>query len=253
MDPRRNGGRGARMTDAPQLSIVMPVYNEPDNVGPTLRRIAAEVRTPHEVLVVYDFDADTTVPVVRELESELPAVRLHRNDIGRGVLNAMKAGIAEARAPLVLITMADGSDEMHRVDQMVRLGQGGAAIVAGSRYMKGGGQEGGPLLKRTLSRAAGLSLHWLGGVPIHDATNNFKLYRRDFLDSVTIESTGGFELAIELTAKASRDGLPMAEVPTTWRDRSAGESRFKLRAWLPRYLRWYLHVLRGRLPGAARS
>ena len=247
MDPPRDGRRRPGMTDTPELSIVIPVYHEPDNIGPTLRRITDEVTTPHEVLVVYDFDADTTVPVVQELQCELTAVRLHRNDIGRGVLNAMKAGIAASRAPLVLITMADGSDEMDRVDEMVRLGQGGAAIVAGSRYMKGGGLVGGPILKRTLSRGAGLSLHWLAGVPIHDATNNFKLYRRDFLESVTIESTGGFELALELTAKASRDGRPMAEVPTTWRDRTAGESRFDLKAWLPRYLRWYLHVFSGRL------
>ena len=230
-----------------ELSIVVPVFNEPDNIGPTLRRITSEVRTPHEILVVYDFDADTTVPIVRELQPELPAVRLHRNDLGRGVLNAMKAGIAASTAPLVLITMADGSDEMDRVDEMVRLGNDGAAVVAGSRYMRGGRQIGGPILKRFLSRAAGLSLHWLAGVPIHDATSNFKLYRRDFLDSVTIESTGGFELAIELTAKAAGARMPMAEVPTTWRDRTAGESRFKLRAWLPKYLRWYLHIYRGRL------
>ena len=241
------------MTDTPELSIVVPVYNEPDNIVPTLRRIAAQVTTPHEVLVVFDFDSDTTVPVVRELQADLPAVRLHRNGIGRGVLNAMKAGIAASRAPLVLITMADGSDEMDRVDEMVRLAQDGAAIVAGSRYMEGGGQIGGPLIKRTLSRAAGLSLHWLAGVPIHDATNNFKLYRRDFLKSVTIESTGGFELAIELTAKATLAGRRLAEVPTTWRDRTAGESRFDLRAWLPRYLRWYLHIYRGRLAGLLRS
>jgi dolichol-phosphate mannosyltransferase len=231
-----------------ELSIIIPVYNEPENIGPTLRRISSEVRTPHEILVVHDFEADTTVPVVRELAAELPAVRPHLNEIGRGVLNAMKAGIDASTAPLVLITMADGSDEMDRVDEMVRLAQGGAAVVAGSRYMKGGGQVGGPLLKRLMSRAAGLSLHWFAGVPIHDATNNFKLYRRDFLDSVSIESTGGFELAIELTAKAARARKPMAEVPTTWRDRTAGESRFKIRAWLPKYLRWYFHAFAGRLP-----
>jgi dolichol-phosphate mannosyltransferase len=231
---------------APELSVVVPVYNEPDNIGPTLRRITNQVETPHEILVVYDFDADTTVPVVRELQADLPAVRLHRNDLGRGVLNAMKAGIAASDTPLVLITMADGSDEMDRVDEMVRLAQDGAAVVAGSRYMRGGGQVGGPVVKRLLSRAAGLTLHWLAGVPIHDATNNFKVYRRDFLDSVTIESTGGFELALELTAKASRTGRAMAEVPTTWRDRSAGESRFDIRAWLPKYIRWYVHAFRGR-------
>lgn len=234
------------------LSIVIPVYNEPDNIGPTLRLIESEVTTPHEILVVYDFDADSTVPVVRELQAELPTVRLHRNDLGRGVLNAMKAGIAASTAPLVLITMADGSDEMDRVDEMARLGNAGAAVVAGSRYMRGGRQIGGPMLKRILSRMAGISLHWFAGVPIHDATNNFKLYRRDFLDSVTIESTGGFELAIELTAKATRAGRRMAEVPTTWRDRTAGESRFKIRAWLPKYLRWYFHAFAGRFKARPR-
>jgi dolichol-phosphate mannosyltransferase len=185
------------------LSIVIPVFNEAENIGSTLRRIDAGVRTPHEVLVVYDFEADSTVPVVRDLQAELPAVRLHRNEYGRGVLNAMRSGMDSAQAQFILITMADGSDEIGSVDEMVRLATGGAAIVAASRYMPGGRQIGGPLLKRTLSRLAGLSLHHLGRVSTHDATNSFKLYRRDFLESVTVESTGGFELALELTAKAT--------------------------------------------------
>ena len=233
--------------DLPELTIVVPVYSEPDNIGPALRRLAAAVHVPAETLVVYDFDEDTTVPVVRAMQAELPNVQLLRNDLGRGVLNAMKAGIGAARGELVLITMADGSDEVELVDGMVGLARGGADVVAASRYMKGGRQEGGPLIKRTLSRLAGLSLHWVGRVPIHDATNNFKLYRRSFLDAVTIESKGGFELAIELSVKAALDGRRLAELPTTWRDRTAGQSRFKLRAWLPLYLRWYLHLFRGRL------
>jgi dolichol-phosphate mannosyltransferase len=232
---------------APDLTIVVPVYNEPDNIGPALRRLAAAVHVPAETLVVYDFDADTTVPVVQAMQAELPDVRLLRNDEGRGVLNAMKAGIAAARGEYVLITMADGSDEVELVDAMVGLARGGADVVAASRYMKGGRQEGGPLLKRTLSRLAGLSLHWVGRLPIHDATNNFKLYRRAFLNAVTIESKGGFELAIELSVKADLAGRRLAELPTTWRDRTHGQSRFKLRAWLPLYLRWYMHLFRGRL------
>ena len=97
-----------------------------------------------------------------------------------------------------------------------------------------------------MSRMAGLSLHWLAGVPVHDATSNFRLYRRSFLDSVTIESRAGFELALELTVKATLAGRPMAEVPTTWRDRTSGQSNFQLRRWLPEYLRWYAVALRGR-------
>lgn len=232
---------------SPQLSIVLPVYNEGEAVEPILRAMHAGVATPHELVVVYDFDEDTTVPVVTRLAGEVPGLRGLRNDLGRGVLNAMRAGIAGTGAPYVLISMADGSDEPHIVDGMVALARDGADVVAASRYMPGGRQIGGPLLKRLMSRAAGLSLHWFGGVATHDPTNNFKLYRRSFLEATPIESTAGFELALELTVKATLAGRRVAEVPTTWRDRTAGQSNFKLRKWLPHYLRWYFTALRGRL------
>ena len=231
----------------PDLSIVVPVYNEGEAVEPVLRALHAGVRTPHEIVVVYDFDADTTVPVVGRLASEFAEIRSLRNDLGRGVLNAMRAGIAGTNGPFVLISMADGSDEPHIVDSMVGLARDGADVVAASRYMRGGRQIGGPLLKRLMSRVAGLSLHWVGGVATHDPTNNFKLYRRSFLATTRIESRAGFELALELTVKATLAGRRVAEVPTTWRDRTAGQSNFKLRKWLPHYLRWYLLALRGRL------
>jgi len=231
---------------APELAIILPVYNEGEAVEPVLRGLAATVRTPHEVVVVYDFDADTTVPVIQRLATEIPGLRGLRNDLGRGVLNAMKAGIAATSAPYVLISMADGSDEPQVVDPMVALAKGGADVVAASRYMRGGRQIGGPLLKRLMSRVAGLTLHWFARVPTHDPTSNFKLYSRRFIDSVTIESTAGFELALELTVKATRAGRRVAEVPTTWRDRTSGQSNFKLRKWLPHYLHWYRVAFLGR-------
>lgn len=235
------------MGPAPELSVVLPVYNEGDAVEPVLRAMSGAVRTPHELVVVYDFDGDTTVPVIERLAAEIPGLRGLRNDLGRGVLNAMKAGIAATSAPYVLISMADGSDEPHLVDAMVALARDGADIVAPSRYMRGGRQIGGPLLKRLMSRAAGLSLHWVGGVATHDPTNNFKLYSRRFLAATPIESEAGFELALELTVKATIAGRRVAELPTTWRDRTAGQSNFKLRKWLPHYLRWYWLALRSRV------
>ena len=235
------------MEEGIDLSIVLPVYNEGEAVAPVIRALVAGIHVPCEILVVYDFDGDTTVPVARALAAELPAVRPLRNDLGRGVLNAMKAGIAAARAPYIVVSMADGSDEPEVVDRMLELAREGADVVAGSRYMKGGHQIGGPILKRTMSRMAGLSLHWFAGVPIHDPTSNFKLYSRRFLDSVTIESTAGFELALELSVKATLAGRRLAEVPTTWRDRTSGKSNFKLRKWLPHYLHWYWMAFRGRL------
>jgi glycosyltransferase involved in cell wall biosynthesis len=227
--------------------VVIPVYNEGENVVQTLQGVVERTHMrPLEVLVVHDFDEDTTVPVVKRLQVEMPELRLHRNTLGRGVLNAMKSGLRAARAQYVVITMGDGSDDAGDIDAMFELARGGADVVAGSRYMRGGRQLGGPLLKRTMSRTAGLSLHWLGGVPVHDATSNFRLYSKRLLNQVTIESAGGFELGIELTVKAHLLGMRVAEVPTTWRDRTAGTSRFQLWQWLPRYLKWYRAGLAGR-------
>src|SRR3954447_6129349 len=92
----------------PILTMVMPVFKEGEAVEPAVRALTTSVRTPHEILVVYDFDEDPTVPVIARLSGELPAVRGLRNDIGRGVLNAMKAGISAAHGDYVLITMSDG-------------------------------------------------------------------------------------------------------------------------------------------------
>lgn len=234
------------MSHGPALSIVMPVFKEGEAVEPVIRALDAGVSAPHEILVVYDFDEDPTVPVIARLANELPSVRGLRNDLGRGVLNAMKAGIAASTAPYVLITMSDGSDEPQVVDRMLALARDGADVVSASRYMRGGSQVGGPRLKRLMSRVAGLSLHWFAGVRTHDPTNNFKLYARRFLDSVAIESSAGFELALELTVKATLAGRRVDEVPTTWRDRTAGESNFKLRKWLPHYFHWYALAFRGR-------
>jgi glycosyltransferase involved in cell wall biosynthesis len=239
-------------TPTPELAIVLPVYNEGEAVEPVLRALSTGVRTPHELVVVYDFDEDTTVPVIARLAGEIPGLRGLRNELGRGVLNAMKSGIAGTTAPYVLISMADGSDEPGVVDPMVALARDGADVVAASRYMRGGRQVGGPRIKRMMSRTAGLTLHWFAGVPTHDPTNNFKLYARRFLDVVTIESTAGFELALELTVKATLAGRRVAEVPTTWRDRTAGQSNFKLRKWLPQYLHWYGLAMRARLRGPRR-
>jgi dolichol-phosphate mannosyltransferase len=239
------------VSDVADLSIIVPVYKEGEAVEPVLRALTTGISTSHEILVVYDFDEDPTVPVIERLATELPTIRGLRNDLGRGVLNAMKAGIAASDGRYVLISMADGSDEPSIVDPMVALARDGADVVAASRYMRGGHQVGGPPLKRLMSRTAGLTLHWFAGVATHDPTNNFKLYSRRFLDATTIESSAGFELALELTVKATLAGRRVAEVPTTWRDRTAGESNFKLRKWLPHYLHWYGQAFQGRLRSAA--
>jgi hypothetical protein len=146
--------------------------------------------------------------------------------------------------------MADLSDDHARADAMFALYQQGCDVVAASRYMAGGSQVGGPWLKRSLSRIVGVSLHHLGGLPTHDPTNNFKLYSARLVRAVDIESTGGFEVALELTVKAHYLGMPIAEVPASWKHRVAGKSRFQMVKWLRSYLRWYVGLFKFRLESA---
>ena len=228
----------------PVVDLVIPVYNEGANIARALDEIDRKVPLAKRILVVYDFEADNTVPVVRDLLPRYPGLELIHNTLGKGVLNAVRAGIAATSSEVVVVTMADLSDDVAIVPRMVDLiRSGGFDIVCVSRYMKGGQQIGGPRLKKLLSRVAGVSLYWLAGLPTHDATNAFRAYRRSVLATIPIESRGGFAYSLEITANAYAAGRKITEIPSIWNDRSAGESRFRLRAWLPHYLQWYTYAL----------
>lgn len=225
------------------VTIVVPVYNEGDNIKTTLAELDSKVRVDAETWLVYDSDEDTTLAAARELDGKtrIP-FRLVKNKYGRGALNAIKTGLEDSQSGLVVVTMADLCDPPEVINQMVAAAdKEDADIVCASRYMKGGKQYGGPIFKGFLSHTAGLLLHWFAHVPTHDPTNSFKLYRKSYLRDVKIESTGGFELGIELVVKAYVSGRRIVEVPTTWRDRVAGKSNFRLWKWLPSYMRWFFY------------
>ena len=202
----------------------------------------------YELLICYDTPEDSTLPALAALAAteKPPLIRLVHNQSDRGVRFAIESGMRAARTPVVIVTMADLSDDYRVVGEMLARAEAGAAVVCPSRYMHGGRQIGGPWLKNLLSRTAGVTLHWLAGVPTHDATNSFKAYRSDFLARTPIESEAGFSLALELTVKAHFAGERVEEIPATWRDRTSGASRFRIAAWMPLYLRWYFWALRRR-------
>lgn len=226
----------------PRVSIIVPVYNEGDLVIPLLERILDTVTMPCEVLTVYDSLEDTTRPHLDKLAQDDPRLVPTLNTYPPGPANALRFGFDHASAPVVVVTMADGSDDATQIEPLVHLVERGVVVAAASRYMHGGQQVGGPFPKRTLSRLAGLSLYWLARVGTHDATNSFKAYNREFVERVGIESNQGFEIGIELVAKARRRREPVAELPTIWLDRTGGTSNFQMQAWLGNYLHWYRYA-----------
>jgi hypothetical protein len=102
--------------------------------------------------------------------------------------------------------------------------------------MKGGKQIGGPFFKKLLSRTAGFTLKYFTGLPVHDVTNSFKLYRKSMVDNIDIESEKGFEIGMEIVIKAHFSGYKITELPCTWTDRQAGQSKFRILNWLPKYV-----------------
>ncbi|HTF10481.1 MAG TPA: glycosyltransferase family 2 protein [Asanoa sp.] len=128
----------------PRVSVVIPVYNEGENIIRCLDRILREVLLPAEVLVVHDMPEDTTVPYAQEIARHDPRVRTVLNTYGRGPANAIRFGIDAAKAPVAVVTMADGCDDPRQIDDLARLVDRGVVVAAASRYMPGGQQVGGP-------------------------------------------------------------------------------------------------------------
>ena len=234
-------GRGERALTA-QFSVIVTAHEEGPAVVKPLVRLLDAVGPSAEILVVVDSPSDSSIPFVEQLGTSDQRIRVAINDLGRGPAKAIRYGFSQASSDIVVVTMADGCDDPHQIEEMVRLVERGVVVAAASRYSRGGQQIGAPFFKSILSRTAGITLGLFARIGTWDATNSFKAYSKPFVESVGIESDRGFEVGLELVAKARRLHLPVAEVPTIWLERTDGISKFRLSEWLPRYLKWYLYA-----------
>lgn len=221
-------------------TVVIPAYNEGTNIIKTIEALTALYASKINVLVVVDFDNDSTISHFNKIEKP-KSYKLVVQNYGSGPANAIRYGIDQAKTTCVTVMMADGSDDIRAISELSNLVNRGVVVACASRYMSGGQQIGGPRFKKFLSKFAGKTLFVFAGIGTHDPTNSFKSYSRDFLVDVGIESRSGFEIGIELVAKAHRLRLPVAEIPTIWLDRTTGKSNFQVAKWAPKYLRWYFY------------
>lgn len=225
-----------------RASIIVPALNEGAQIRIFLERLEESVELPVEVLIVVDTPTDSTLEGLSNYSAKKLQIRGVVSELPKGPANAIRHGITASKSDIVVITMADGSDDPRNIDDLIRLVERGCAVASASRYMAGGQQIGGPRFKKTLSKNASRALWLVLGVGTHDSTNSFKAYSKNFINEVGVESDKGFEVGLELVAKAHRHGKMIAEVPTIWIDRMVGESNFQLRRWLPQYLRWFFYA-----------
>lgn len=225
------------------LDIVIPVYNEGDNIIGVLEGLRANVRTPHHIWICYDRDDDNTLTALKQYLGLPFAVTTVKNR-GIGAHGAVMTGFAASRAPAVLMFPADDDYNGPILDRMYAQIRGGCDIVAASRFMPGGSMEGCPWVKAVLVRTAAFTLHHLARIPTHDPTNGFRMFSRRVLDQIEIESSRGFTYSLELLVKTHRLGWKIGQVPAAWRERTKGSSRFRVFRWAGAYLTWYFYAFR---------
>lgn len=224
-----------------QVSILLPVRNEGINLKIMLKILRAVLEIPHEVLVICDTLDDTSIPVVHDMQTEHQNLRLVHNQLGRGVTNAIRAGVEAAFGEYVLIFAADEVGPVLAIEDMLALMQEGCDFVSCTRYAYGGRRLGGSVTGQVLSRIANRLFHAISGCVLTDATTGIKLIRRSVFNELHLEARPvGWAVAFEMSMKAQLAGLKLGEVPIISVDRLyGGESSFRPGPWTVEYLRWF--------------
>lgn len=226
------------------IAIVIPVFHEEHTISTVLSQIQNLHLTSVRIYIVADSSCDPTLKVVESFKAKSDLdITLLIQASGSGPASALKLGIEESTEDFVVFITGDDSDNPADLPALVRILQDGYAVASASRYAKGGRHKGGPMLKHALSRLAGYLSFYLLRTGTSDPTNLFKAVRRDFLETIQIESRHGFTIGIELVTKSQVfSSLPVRETPTIWRERSIGSSNFAFFRWLPKYLYWFFRL-----------
>lgn len=240
------------------LTIIVPAKKEEEAVIFTLEEIKKRVKTPHKIIVVNDsFEGDNTGDIVKKYikKNKNASVVINRSNPHPTFASALILGFNKTKEGVVIPVMADLCDRAEDIDIMYKKMNDGSDwdIVCGSRYIKGGGKKGGPLIQSICSFIICSFLHYIVGVPTTDVSNAFKMYKKDVLNEAVINKKNGVEISMAITLQAYFNGAKITEVPTRWIGRALGKSKFKIIERTPPYfkiclwatkntLRKYLHL-----------
>jgi dolichol-phosphate mannosyltransferase len=217
-----------RFADLGRVLVVVPTYDEAANIGPTLERLRRAVPEA-DALVVDDSSPDGTGAVVTGIAEGDSQVHLHvrpaKEGLGAAYLDGFAWGLQ--RGYDVLVEMdADGS---HQPEQLPRLlaALRDADLVLGSRWVPGGEVANWPLARRLLSRGGNTYARLALGIPLHDATGGFRAFRRQTLEKIDTAgvASAGYCFQVDLAWRALQRDLRVVEVPITFVERTAGDSK----------------------------
>ena len=206
---------------------VIPTYDERENVEPMS---AAVLETGVEILFVDDNSPDGTGEVLDSLAAKSPRVHVLHREKKEGLGRAYVAGFAKAielGAEAIVQMDCDFSHDPKDVPRLVAECEKGADLAIGSRYVAGGSTPGWPFKRRLISRAGGMFIRVVTGMPLRDPTGGFKCWRRSALDAIDFGTvaSAGYSFQLEMNYRTWKAGLVVKEVPIAFTDRVAGYSK----------------------------
>jgi len=241
--------------DSLVLTVLVPVRNEGANIKIMLKVLNGVIEVPHEVLFVYDHPEDDSIEVANNLQEQFPNTRPIHNQLGAGVVNALRAGVNAAKGEYILIFAADEVGPVIAIDDMLNLMDQGCDLVSCTRYAHGGRRLGGSKIGHLLSWLANKMFLYLFNSALSDCTTGIKMFRKSLFNEIELESSPvGWAVAFELSIKAQLQGYKLGEVPIISIDRLfGGESTFNLGPWFVEYLKWFVWGLKNLRKGKSKK
>ena len=225
-----------------KLDIIIPVYNEDENIIKLLKLLDSTVICNFRILICYDNETDKTLKHLKNLNIIKNEIKLIKNP-KQGPNSAIIEGIKSSNSKIILVYMADDFENIKLINEMVDLIEKGNDLVIPSRFITGGKMLGAVKSKEMVTRIGSNLIYYLAGIPYKDCTNAFKMFSASITDVIKFESTMGFTFALELVAKSYFLKLKIIEVPSTWIEVKNRKSNFKMIKWIPYYIYWLLYSM----------
>ena len=221
-----------------KLSVIIPARNEAENLTECISEIAKEL-THHsidsEILVIDDGSTDNTAVVIKLINESISSVKYIRNEGENGFGRAVRLGLDKFTGDAVAIMMADHSDSPKDLVSYWKCIQEGNDCVFGSRFIRGGRVYNYPLIKLFANRVVNTMIRFAFNIRFNDVTNAFKMYRREVIEGSGPFISHHFNLTVEIPLKAIIRGYTWTVVPISWKNRTKGVAKLKLREMGSRY------------------
>ena len=225
-----------------KLDIIIPVYNEDENIIRLLKQLDEKIVCNFKILICYDSDSDKTLKHLQK-KNLINRKLLFIKNPKQGPNSAIIEGIKVSDAEIVLVYMADDFENIQLINEMVKLIEQGNDLIIPSRFIPGGKMLGAERVKENITRIGSNLIYYLANIPFKDCTNAFKMFSKSLKEKIKFNSTTGFTFALELTTKSYILKSKIVEIPSTWVEIKNRKSNFKVFKWLPYYIYWLLYSI----------